>query len=456
VAVGTGGETAEVSLWDLSHSKSSPVWASRRSSDVYALGFNVTGDRLAVGSSDGTLSHWDLRGGSRTESIMPKQQALISSVAFAASDGVLASVARGRNPIRLWHPTAPGRPEVLGGSRGSDQVYALGLARDGGLLASADGRANTVRVWDLRTSAAPFSTLRYGADDASSEILSVATSPDGTLVAAGTGDSFNGDNALLVWRLADKGRGPIRARAESAMRTLVFAPDGKWLAAATELQSEIAVWSVATSFKDVRRIPLKARVVAACFASTGGRLIVALDDNSLSFLQPQSAQPHTVTQFARDAGSLTSVACLESGGGVATGANDGRVRVWDAAGRPLFDLPGQDGPVTAIGTDKSARILVTGNDRGTIRVWTLDNPTHVPIVIPSTLSRVASLVVDPYGEWIAAAGADARVLKLDLTATLLRKMEARLWRNLTLPEWSRFIGEGLAPRATFNSLPPPQ
>ena len=64
---------------------------------------------------------------------------------------------------------------------------------------------------------------------------------------------------------------------------------------------------------------------------------------------------------------------------LATGGDDGVVRVWDpVAGVPVVILAGHDESVDAVGWSPDGTRLATGGDGGVVRVW--DPAAGVPVV----------------------------------------------------------------------------
>ncbi len=203
-----------------------------------------------------------------------------------------------------------------------------------------------------------------------SPVESVAFSPNGAILASGSGDG-----TVRLWDVAHRGAlGPPLAGHSDAVNSVVFSPDGKTLASASN-DGTVRLWDV------VRRQPL------------GPSL---------------TGQP----------GFLNSVAFSPDGRILACGGSAGTIQLWDVTGhRPLgAPLGGQAGFVYGLAFSPDGRLLAAGSGDGTIRLWDVARRRTIGPALSGHSGEVHSLTFSPDGRTLAAGGGTGTIVLWDVAS----------------------------------------
>jgi WD40 repeat protein len=246
------------------------------------------------------------------------------------------------------------------------------------------------------------------------EIGSLAFSPDGKLLAAGSYKEVDLIDAATGKRLA------TLAGAADQIRSVAFSGDGKLVAGAGGLAArsgEVIVWSV-ESKQPVAKIQGHGDCIyGVAFSADGARIATASYDKLIKLWDAASGQETATLKDHIDA--VWTLAFSPDGKRLASGAADRSVKIWDAAtGQRVFTLSEpQDAVLTIAWHPSGKQIAAAGADKF-IRVWDLTDKGGT--VMHSTAAHedsILKIAYSPDGKRLVSSSAD-RSIKVWDAATL--------------------------------------
>jgi WD40 repeat protein len=353
-------------------------------------------------------------------------------------------------------------PKVLRGHVGP--VTALAYSKDGKILVTA-GEDQTVRLWDPATGKVLATFQKVSAP--------IALSRKGNILAASIGKAQGQDNKHQgIVKLFDLGIrkqvGEIEA-GKSLVVDLALSPDGKTLATAAD--GSLKLWNVVTQ-QFTKEYKTKAKEIGGLAFHPNGKAVVWWEGDpycSIRWLNLTDNKPTTFTNldfrggpaeerfkiafspdektlavtfregnniqlfhvatrkeravlkghlggvsglaFSQDSTTLASAGVIQIRG---EEEGLGLVRMWDvASGRERMVLKGHNETVLCLDFSPDAKILATGGEDGTVRLWNLDSTSRFRQFHYD--GGLFGLAFHPSNKFLASGGQDGKVYKLDLT-----------------------------------------
>ncbi|KAI0316319.1 WD40 repeat-like protein [Amylostereum chailletii] len=249
-------------------------------------------------------------------------------------------------------------------------VRSVAFSPDGALLA-AGSEDNQIRIWTL-PSAEPLHTLAAHRR----EVYALDFAPDGTLV------SGSGDRSLRLWSLSPTSPSPAdpdstvlaveedRAKPDTGITALAVSPDGAHVAAGA-LDGSIRVWKReggtalvrwAAHAKTVYGLRWVGKaLVSGSLDRTVKRWEVDLEDGSEGgrCVRTMEHKDYVLATATVQYGLMQRAA---------SATRDGRLVLWDLkTGEALFLVMGHRNSVTSV--DLNSSLVVSGSGDGEVRVW---------------------------------------------------------------------------------------
>jgi WD40 repeat protein len=293
----------------------------------------------------------------------------------------------------------------------ADYVDSVAFSPDGKTLA-AGSADDTVWLWNLTDPARP-AQLGPPLTGPAYGVNSVAFSPDGKTLAAGSVDG-----TVWLWNLADPARpaqlGPPLTGPAGAVLSVAFSPDGKTLAAGSVDQT-IRLWNLPSNV-----LTGPANSVSSLAFSPDGKTLAAGNYDSKVWLWnlADPARPARLgPPLTGPAVSVESVAFSPDGKILAAGSVDHKVWLWNLAdpARPARlgpPLTGPTGIVDSVAFSPDGKTLAAGSADDKVWLWNLAHPAR-PARLGQPLAGpaygVSSVAFSPDGKTLAAGSFDDKV-----------------------------------------------
>ncbi|WP_159024550.1 WD40 repeat domain-containing protein [Streptomyces scabiei] len=319
------------------------------------------------------------------------------------------------------------------------QVCSVAFSPDGRLLASGSGDG-WVRVWD------PVGRrqLDEPPEATGAPVSSVAFSPDGRWLASGSVDGN-----VRVWRPPGKDR---RARELPWLReqtdepltcvgagscSVAFSPDGKLLAVGSG-DGVVQLWNLSAPYQiGHERTAFRAKACSVAFSPDGKLLAVEYGDGSVQLREPTGHARYEISAdllASRNAGKARrqhgimkraflgarpsaeepragvgagAVAFSPDGSLLATASGDGILRLWDPAGRQEIRGPVGMFPVVAMAFSPDGSLLATASGDGMVRLWDPATNKNVHELRSASGEALLAVAFSPDGSLLATGGADS-------------------------------------------------
>lgn len=450
LAVGGGGPRADgvIQLWSIAQPADPKELATIKlgyGNTVYSVVFDPKLPMITAGSDDGSVRRWDISDLSRPSlvSVTPGPGGPLESLQYSQSTGLLAA-GSGSGLVELFN-TVSGRLVPRGSplTGPTKLVYSVAFSPDGRTLA-AGSRDGSVYLWDTAT-AEPEPPLK----DATSWVLSASFSPDGTTLAVGSSD----DNVKL-WSLSTRTvtatlphPGPVASlcwlntgalvtgdadyvtriwslpspilQAAGVVNTIAYTPDGRTMAVGSDT---LQLWNPVTRTPVGPPITGPGQAETAAYAPDGRYLAVGYSTGVLRIWRVTNDRLGSVlATLPVGANSYVESVAFGTDGRIATGSDDGIVRLWTIAATgtvtqtPL--APRFAGIVYDVSFSESGHLLAAGSEDDTARLWHVGPGAQAsPLggAITGPTNYVYSVAFNPAGTVLAIGSADRTVRLLNI------------------------------------------
>ena len=376
---------------------------------VSCVEFSPDGSTIVSGYDSGGILVWDVKTGKRKQTL-PTEQEWVSSVAFSPDGKIIASggaCAEGMCPGITLLDTQTG--DQLKSFGGLHTTLSISFSPDGKMLASSGDEWNSnIRLWDVSTGELhkTLTERTYSEDFEGRDVNSVVFSPDGNMIASGSGNG-----TIRLWNVQTGEFIKYLVGHKKSVNSVVFSPNGKTLMSAGV--DGVCLWDANTG-EYIKDIPIPA--VSAVFSpdrktcAIGSETGISLRNaHTFQFLESLTKNIGSADKFSgKDIGSIGSVAFSPDGNTIVScGGNN--IHLWDAHTNQFhLTLIGHTEPVNSVVFSPDGETIASASNDRTIRLWNANTREHIKTLMGHTDS-VNSVVFSSDGETIASVGNDRTV-----------------------------------------------
>jgi WD40 repeat protein/Skp family chaperone for outer membrane proteins len=289
----------------------------------------------------------------------------------------------------LWH-SQPGRL-----ARANVGVMSVAFSPDGSLLASG---CTDQSVWIWRVEGGECLGIWEGHAD---EVWSVAFSPDGETLASGSRDG-----TVRLWKVSG---GTLLCTLQEHARpvpvsSVAFSPDGRTLASGAG-DNIVRLWEVPEGNLLCTLKKHRQSVRSVAFSPDGTTLVSGSGDDTVCLWR---VSDRTLVHTLERRGGQ-SVAFSPDGKTLASGSQAGEVCLWQVAGgSPVHTLEGHTDCVRSLAFSPDGRILASGSEDGTVCLWQVTDGGFL-LVLKEPTFGVNSVAFSPGGTLLAFGVSGAAV-----------------------------------------------
>jgi WD40 repeat protein len=296
---------------------------------------------------------------------------------------------------------------VWRGHQGS--VDALAVSADGQTVASA-GRSRALRLWDVATG-----QTRAVLAGHAHPVDILALSPDGQVLASGGGEGRD----VRLWDLTT-GKERARFTVGAHLGAFAFTPDGKQLAVGSA--DGVKFWEVATGQPATGFLKQPTKVLGLAIAPDGRTIATGNEDGTVRLWDVASGRQRRVLRGHDEL--VRCVAFAPDGLALASGGwQDGKVNLWDlAAGQLRATLGGPRCHVRSVAFTPDGRALAASTipigkgapaGAGEIKLWDVATGAPLPCAFERAAGQARALAFLPGGRLLVVGCTDNTVKLLD-------------------------------------------
>ncbi|MBC1223908.1 serine/threonine protein kinase [Nostoc sp. UCD121] len=307
--------------------------------------------------------------------------------------------------LKLPNPPWQCLHTLTGHSGTLSSVNALAISPDDYTLASASDD-KIVKLWDLNTQKILASLLGH-----SQAVKSVAFSPDGQILA-----TASDDKTIKLWQVETLKEICTLLGHSHAVKSVAFSPDGQILASGS-WDKTIKLWDVNTGTEICTITGHQLQVNSVAFSPQGQLLASASYDRTIRLWQIEGSQREIQNRpcysllgtLSGHAWAVLTVAFSPDGKILATGSDDNTIKLWEVnTGQLICTLVGHSWSVVAVAFTADGETLLSASCDKTVKLWRVSTAEEI-VTLSGHVDSVSAVAVSKVRQLIASGSRDKTI-----------------------------------------------
>jgi len=368
--------------------------------------FSADGSLLAV-RTEGDITLLDTATGVAVRTLRGRTEAA-ARIAFSPDGKMLAYSNRGpHRTVKLWNISSGSEHSTMKGEPAAVSSESVAFSPDSRSIVSGES-FTTAKIWDAETGAEKVTVgERSTAGNPASELGNrIVYSPDGQYLI-----SVESSGWVVLWN-ASTGKALGRFSSSRAeFNAIAVSPDGSSLATAgygkgTLSKGGVALWDIGSA-RIRTTLPHPGVIETVAFSADSGKLASGGEDGTIRLWNVATGTPARVIKASRE--EVRAVAFTPDGSKLVSGGRDAMVRVFDVAtGAELHAMPTNSYGVFSIAVSADGRIAASGDFDAGVKLWDIATGKELARVI--AVDERDWLVITPDGLFDGSPGAWSLVM----------------------------------------------
>ncbi|MEH2372505.1 serine/threonine-protein kinase [Nostoc sp.] len=297
---------------------------------------------------------------------------------------------------------------LTGHSGTLSSVNALAISLDSNTLASASDD-KIVKLWDLKTQKVLANLLGH-----SQAVKSVTFSPDGQILA-----TASDDKTIKLWQVETLEEISTLLGHSHAVKSVAFSPDGQILASGS-WDKTIKLWDVNSGREICSITGHQLQVNAVAFSPQGQLLASASYDRTIRLWQISALEDFKrelqnrpcyslLGTLSGHAWAVLTVAFSPDGKILATGSDDNTIKLWEVnTGQLICTLVGHSWSVVAVAFSADGETLLSASCDKTVKLWRVSTAEEI-VTLSGHVDSVSAVAVSKVRQLIASGSRDKTI-----------------------------------------------